>query len=106
MRRAARVDKNQPEIVEGLRKLGVAVQPLHAVGDGCPDILWGWRNVNGLIEIKDDRADHYHKTKNLSRCLTEAQHKFHFFWRGFIDVVWSLDEAIYVVHTRTGLDDR
>lgn len=39
--RAAKVDKNQPEIVEALRAEGAVVQHLHAVGVGCPDLLVG-----------------------------------------------------------------
>ena len=43
MRRAARVDRNQAEIVVALRAGGASVQPLHAVGKGVPDLLVGWR---------------------------------------------------------------
>ena len=39
MRRAARIDRNQSEIVEALRKLGASVQPLHGAHDGIPDLL-------------------------------------------------------------------
>ena len=53
MRRAARVDANQPEIVAALRAIGATVQHLHAVGQGCPDLLVGLRGENWLIEVKD-----------------------------------------------------
>ena len=36
MRRAAKVDANQPEIVQALRKAGCFVQPLHTVGQASP----------------------------------------------------------------------
>jgi len=37
--KAARTDANQSEIVAGLRAIGATVQPLHAVGKGCPDLM-------------------------------------------------------------------
>ena len=49
----ARVDANQPVIVAALRAIGATVQHLHAVGQGCPDILVGYDGVNFLMEIKD-----------------------------------------------------
>lgn len=53
MRRAAAVDANQTAIIRALRKAGVSVQPLHTVGQGCPDIIAGFRGVNYLLELKD-----------------------------------------------------
>ena len=45
MRRAAAVDANQTAIIRALRKAGVSVQPLHTVGQGCPDIIAGFRGL-------------------------------------------------------------
>lgn len=42
MRRAPKIDRNQPEIVEALRKAGAFVQSLAGVADGCPDLLVGY----------------------------------------------------------------
>ena len=42
MRRIARVDRNQAEIVQALRSMGATVQHLHTIGKGCPDILVGF----------------------------------------------------------------
>jgi hypothetical protein len=41
MRRAAKIDANQPQIVEALRKAGATVHSLAAVGNGIPDLLVG-----------------------------------------------------------------
>ena len=49
MRRQAKVDANQSDIVAGLRSIGATVQPLHAVGKGCPDLLIGYRGDNYAI---------------------------------------------------------
>lgn len=101
-RYAARIDKNQPEIVKALRKAGFTVTPLHAVGGGCPDLLVGKRGKNALIEVKDETTDHYHKTRNLAKCLTEDQHKYHFMWQGSLGVVWTIEEAIAEAERQCG----
>jgi hypothetical protein len=100
MRRAAKIDANQPEIVEGLRKMGVTVQPLHAVGDGCPDLLCGYKGVNILLEIKNRTGRVTAKGKHL----TPEQEGFHRLWRGSVDVVWDLGEAINAVQRRSRAD--
>jgi hypothetical protein len=56
--RAARVDANQKKIVAALRGYGCAVQHLHEVGRGCPDLVIGCRTRDGFlrvgfVEIKD-----------------------------------------------------
>lgn len=91
MRRAARTDDNQNEIVDALRKIGATVQPLHAVGKGCPDILVGWRGMNTLLEIKDSN-----KPASAIR-LTQDQIKWHAMWGGQVTVVKSIQEAIEAV---------
>lgn len=91
MRRAAKIDENQTEIVAALRKLGATVQILSAVGQGCPDILCGFRGKNILLEIKDGN-------KVLSaQKLTKDQVKWHQSWRGQHAVVNSVDAAIQVI---------
>ena len=102
MRRAAKVDKNQPEIVKALRELGVSVVDLSSVGAGCPDLLWGWRNEVGLIEIKCVGGRRDKKPVNLIDCLTPDQRKFYFMFQGPIDVCWDIDEAIAAVMQRAG----
>lgn len=91
MRRAARVDENQPEIVAALRLAGVCVQPLHAVGDGCPDLLCGYRGRNILIEIKNPEAD------PCKRRLTPDQVDWHAHWLGEVHVVLTAEEAINAI---------
>lgn len=91
MRRAAKVDANQAAIVNALREIGVTVQPLHAVGSGCPDLLCGFRGRNILIEVKD--GDKYPS----ARKLTADQVKWHGGWKGQVAVVEDVDAAIAVV---------
>lgn len=91
MRRAAKVDDNQAEIVAALRKIGASVQPLHAVGQGCPDILVGWRGMNTVLEIKDG------KKPPSARKLTPDQEKWHATWMGQVTVVETVEQAILAV---------
>lgn len=85
--RAYRVDKNQRNIVDGLRAIGCSVQHLHKVGQGCPDILVGHNGKNVLIEIKHGDGKH-----------TAQQVVWHASWRGQVATVNSLEKAIEVVN--------
>ena len=88
MRRAAKVDANQAEIVEALRGIGCVVEPLHFVGSGFPDIVVGFRGVNYLFEIKNPE---------YSCKLTKDEQEWHDEWRGQVHVVRSVEEAIECV---------
>lgn len=50
--RPRRIDANQPDIVETLRKLGFMVQSLHEVGKGVFDLLVSKHGLNILVEVK------------------------------------------------------
>jgi hypothetical protein len=89
--RAAKVDANQKEIVEALRSIGATVQHLHAVAQGCPDLLVGRQGVNYLLEIKDGAKP------PSARKLTPDQVAWHSIWQGAAVVVNSIDEAIVAV---------
>ena len=91
MRRAAKVDANQAEIVADLRACGVSVQPLHAVGKGVPDLLCGWRGRNVLIEIKDGN-----KVPSAQK-LTPDQADWHDTWRGQVAVANSIEQALEII---------
>lgn len=91
MRRAAKVDANQNEIIDALRAVGASVQSLHTVGDGCPDLLVGYRNRNMLLEVKDGRLT------PSRRALTRDQKEWHAGWKGGVYVVQNVDEAMFAV---------
>lgn len=76
MRRAAKVDANQPEIVAALRRVGADVFSLAAVGDGIPDLLVGFRGQTFLLEVKDGSKP------PSARQLTPDQIHWHAAWRG------------------------
>lgn len=52
MRKYGRIDRNQNDIVDALRRVGAAVTVLSSVGNGCPDILVGFRGQWYMMEIK------------------------------------------------------
>lgn len=91
MRARGRIDANQPELVDELRKLGASVQSLAAIGRGCPDILVGFRGENLAFEIKDPLQP------PSKRQLTYEESLWHQNWNGQIDTVTTLEEILAVV---------
>lgn len=90
--RIARVDANQREIVKALRAMGVEVQHLHAVGEGCPDLLCSVNGHTFLIEAKDGS-----KPPSKQK-LTVDQIIWHKKWKAEVHIVNSVDGAIAVAN--------
>ena len=88
---AAKVDRNQPEIVAAYRKAGASVAITSTAGQGFPDLVVGYRGVSYLIEVKDGELP------PSARKLTPAQVKFRDDWRGHYAVVKSVEEALAVI---------
>lgn len=88
MRTVARVDANQKEIVQALEQVGASVLYLHQLGKGAPDIAVGLRGITYLFEIKDGAKP------PSKRRLTDDEQHWHLFWRGHVEVVVSVDEAL------------
>jgi len=88
MRRAAKVDDNQADIVKALRGIGATVQSLATVGDGCFDLLVGYEGVNYVMEVKDGNKP------PSARKLTPKQVKWDNKWKGQKAVVKSVEEAL------------
>lgn len=96
MRRAAKIDANQPAIVEALRKAGASVLSLAKLGEGCPDLLVATavpsrssRTV--LLEVKDGSKP------PSARKLTDDERRFFATWVGEVYVVTSVEEALACV---------
>jgi len=83
MRYKARVDANQPGIVEALKDAGATIVHLHQLGEGIPDILVGFQGKCYLVEIKSGNGK-----------LTEDQEKFMGWWRGYATTLRSVREAL------------
>lgn len=97
MRRAAKVDCNQVEIVKALRQIGASVQPLHMVGQGCPDLLIGLAGKNFLFELKDSSKP------PSKRGLTTDQIEWFHAWRGQVHIAKSIEEALAIIGRLSGV---
>ena len=94
MRRAAKVDSNQADIVKALRDAGCGVLSLAAVGKGCPDLLvhpptYPECRMAVLMEVKNK--------KGRGDKLTPAQVKVHAEWKGWIYRVTSPAQALAAI---------
>jgi len=88
MRYANRIDANQNDIVDALRKAGATVRII-TMGDGVPDLLVGYMGYTLLLEVKDG------KKVPSARKLTDAEQKFFNEWTGgLLAIVNSVEEAL------------
>lgn len=103
MRRAARTDMNQRDLVLALRQIGATVQSLASVGKGCPDLLVGVPNrghlspgrLNFLLEVKNPEQVPSH------RRLNEHETEWHSTWRGQVSVVETFADVYELLGWRT-----
>jgi len=87
MRRAARRDTGEPEIIKALRDCGAYVKVIN--DEGTFDLLVWYLGHTLLLEVKDG-------TKPPSaRRLTDAEQKFHDEWPGEnLHIVNGVDDAL------------
>lgn len=86
-----RVDGNHAAVMDALRSAAMKPLSLASVGDGCPDILVGFRGVLCLLEVKDGSKS------PSARTLTAAEQKFKDEWPGHYALVTSPEEAVIAV---------
>lgn len=91
-----KIDANQTAIVKAARQCGCSVVSLASIGKGCPDVLVfvpfkGYQ----LWEIKDGAKC------PSARKLTEDEERFHQQWKGPIQIVESIDQAIKLIESKT-----
>lgn len=86
MRRAAKVDANQEQVVSALRAAGASVQSLAPIGKGCPDLLVAFRGQMYLMEIKQGKGK-----------VNELQTKWHSDWKADVYVVFGPEEALELI---------
>jgi len=84
--KAAKVDLNQKEIVDALRKAGVSVHSTAKMGGGFPDLVVGKGDQYWLMEIK-----------GLKGKLTEGQIKFLNEWKAAVHIVRTVDDALKII---------
>ena len=87
MRRAARRDDNEDEIVGALKRHGVHVKKVN--DEGAFDLLCWYKGRTVLLEVKDG------KKPPSARKLSDAEQRFHDDWPGDnLHVVLSADDAV------------
>ncbi len=92
MRRAAKIDANQDQVVSALRSAGVLVLSMAALGKGVPDLLCAFHGKLVLLEVKDGNKP------PSARKLTQDQIEFHKAWAGVpLHVVESPWDALKAV---------
>jgi hypothetical protein len=91
LRRIARVDGNQADIVSALRKIGASVSPTHTIGGGFPDLVVGFRRRSVLFEVKDP------KQPPSKRKLTDDEAIWFGNWKGEAYVIETAEEAIAIL---------
>lgn len=87
MRKRGKVDAVQKEIVEACKKIGASVISLAPIGEGCPDLLVGFRGKNFLFECKTTQK----------ATLTTDQEILHKTFQGKIFVVHSIIEVLNIL---------
>lgn len=91
MRRAARVDDNQKQIVEALRRVGASVLITSQLKNAF-DILVGYKGINYIMEIKDGNKP------PSQRKLTKGEQNFKDNWKGGeYYIVNSINEALNII---------
>ena len=92
MRRAARRDANEQDIIKAMREAGAYVKVIN--DEGLFDLLVSHRGETLLIEVKDGAKP------PSARRLTEAEQKFHDEWPGAdLYIVNSVEEALALLKT-------
>ena len=92
MRRAARRDANEQDIIKAMREAGAYVKAIN--DEGLFDLLVSYRGETLLIEVKDGAKP------PSARRLTDAEQKFHDEWPGAdLYIVNSVEEAVALLRT-------
>jgi hypothetical protein len=86
MRRAAKVDANQEQIVSALRAAGATVQSLAPIGKGCPDLLVAFQGLMFLMEVKAAKGK-----------VNELQEKWAQSWSTHVSVVRDAEHALRII---------
>jgi Holliday junction resolvase len=86
MRFRGKVDLNQREIVEALRKAGAKVAITSNLGNGYGDLVVGFRGVMMWMEIKSKGGR-----------LTQDEKVFYSDWAEYTVVVYSVEDALKAV---------
>lgn len=85
--RPRRIDANQPEAVDYLRRAGYSVHITSALGGGFPDLVVARERFTALVELKDGRKS------ESQRRLTLPEQAFKNRWPGVCVTALSGEDA-------------
>lgn len=89
MRRAAKIDKNQNEIVKELRSIpGVTVQV------SMDDLLIGYKGANYWIELKEPGTVSKTTGEIRDSAIKPSQHKLRAEWKGHYKIVYCIEQIL------------
>jgi len=91
IRRAAKIDDNQNDLVALMRAMGVSVAITSAAHDGFTDLVVGFGGITVLVEVKDGSKE------PARRKLTPQQVAFHGSFKGAITVIENEQQAVELV---------
>ena len=92
MRRAARRDDNERDIIKAMRECGAFIKAVN--DEGAFDLLVWYNGHTLLLEVKDGSKP------PSARRLTDAEQKFHDEWPGNnLYIVKSVQEALDLLKT-------
>lgn len=97
MRTNAKIDINQPEIVQALRQVGATVKSVAQLKN-CFDILVGYRGEDYKMEIKN--PEHMTKAQQADPALslTPGEREFKESWRGSTyHIVTTKEQALEII---------
>lgn len=95
MKKIAKVDGNQKQVVTSLRKIpGVSVAITSQLGSGFPDIVVGHKGFNYLIELKDGSKP------PSGRRLTDDEKQWHVNWKGQVSICNDFDEVLNLINIK------
>lgn len=93
--RRVKRDANHKAIVDVLRVAGATVIDLSMIGNGCPDLLVGFRDANYLLEIKNPA--HAKVGGDAMQSTKDKQLTFRTGWRGREAIVTNTVEALCAI---------
>ncbi len=92
MRRAAKIDQNQPQIVKALRAIpGVTVQV------SMDDILVGHKGRSYWFEIKEPGMVSKKTGEINHSAIKESQHNLIKHWTGHYEIVWNIGQILAAI---------
>ncbi len=94
---ATRVDQNQAEIVEALRKVGIPVLVVSHIGGGLPDLITKGQTGLVFLEVKNPKSAYGRKG------LAPSQQKWAKEWEADVVVVYSVQDALAAMGLKGGL---